>query len=191
MAKIGLLSAISFMLMFFELQLPIFPSFLKLDLSELPVVIGAMALGPMAGVCIELVKDLLNLTKTTSGGIGEIANFVMGCALVIPIGAVYKKYRTNAGYIAGAVAGTALMIVAGCVLNYYVLIPMYTKFMPVEAIIEMARIINGAVVDMKTLVLFTIAPFNLLKGACISVIGYVMFVALKPMLMRSARSANA
>ncbi len=189
LAKIGLLSAIAFILMFFEIQVPIFPEFLKFDLSGVPVVISTLAMGPAAGICTELVKDLLNLTKTTSGGIGEVANFLIGSSLIIPIGILCKKNLNLTNFAIGSVIGVALMVVVACALNYYVLLPMYTKFMPIEAIVEMAKAINKSVVDVKTLLIFSIGPFNLVKGIIITVFSYVLFKALRPVIISQRKAA--
>ncbi|MCI8342794.1 MAG: ECF transporter S component [Firmicutes bacterium] len=182
--KIGMLGAVSIVLMMFELALPIFPTFLKIDISDLPALIGAVTMGPLAGVMIELVKNVLHLFKTSTAGVGELANFIVGVALVLPTGMFYKKYKNVLGFAAGAVLGCILMVIAACIFNYYVLIPAYAVAFgaPVEAFVEMAGSINSAVVDLKTLVFFAIAPFNVIKAVLVSVIGYPMCSMLKKVL---------
>ena len=182
LAKIGVLAGIGFILSLFEFVLPIFPSFLKLDIGIMPAVIGSLTLGPVAGVCIELVRNLIDISKTSSGGIGQLANFIMGSSLVIPMGILYKRSQNARGYIIGALLGMVLMAIVACPMNYFVLIPMYSRFIPIDAIIELAKAINPIVVDMRTFILFVIVPFNLLKGAIIFIIGFVLYKALKPVL---------
>ena len=135
--KIGMLSAVSIVLMMFELALPIFPSFLKLDISDLPALVGAVTMGPVAGVMIELVKNLLHLLKTSTAGVGELANFLVGVALVLPMGICFKKHKNLLGYVQGVVLGTVCMVAVACVFNYYVLIPAFAVAFgaPVEAFV--------------------------------------------------------
>lgn len=184
LVKIGMLSAVSIVLMMFELALPIFPSFLKMDVSDLPALVGAVTMGPMAGMLIELVKNILHLFKTSTAGVGELANFLVGIALVLPIGVLYKKNRSLMGFIQGAVLGCIAMVVVACIFNYYVLIPAFAVAFgaPVEAFVEIANKINGAVVDLKTLVFFAIAPFNVIKAIIVSIIGYPLCKLLAKVL---------
>ena len=95
--QIGMLAAVAVILMLFEIPLPFAPSFYKIDFSEVPVLVGCFAMGPVAGALIELVKILLNfvLTGTSTAGVGEIANFVIGCALCVPAGIIYRRNRTR------------------------------------------------------------------------------------------------
>lgn len=174
MVKIGMLSAVSIVLMMFELALPIFPSFLKMDVSDLPAIIGAVAMGPLAGILIEFIKNALHLFKTSSAGVGEFANFIMGISLIIPIGFFYKKKKNLMSFVQGAVVGCILMVVMACAFNYYILIPAYAVAFgaPIEAFVEIANKVNSSVVDLKTLVFFAIAPFNVIKAIVVSVIGY-------------------
>lgn len=182
--KIGMLSAVSIVLMMFELALPIFPSFLKLDISDLPALVGAITMGPVAGVMIELVKNLLHLFKTSTAGVGELANFLVGIALVLPMGVCFQKHRNLLGYAAGAVLGTICMVAVACVFNYYVLIPAFAVAFgaPVEAFVEMAQAVNSHVVDLKTLVLLAVGPFNVVKAIIVAIIGYPVCKMAKQVL---------
>jgi riboflavin transporter FmnP len=161
--------------MLIEFAVPFFPSFLKIDASDLPALIGSMAMGPLAGVLIELVKNLLHLLRTSTGGVGEMANFLVGSAFVLPVGIISKKSKNLKGYLMGVSLGAIFMTAAACICNYYILIPLYSAFMPLEAILEMAKTANSAVVDLKTLIIFAVAPFNLLKAFLVSLIGYRLF----------------
>lgn len=183
LVKISVLAVLSFLLMMFEFPIPIFPGFLQLDFSDLPAIIGTISLGPVAGIFIELVKNLLHFVLVNrTGGIGEVANFVVGIALVIPIGLACRKSKSLKNFLLGAFLGTTLMIIVACIMNYFVLIPMYSKFMPIETIVAMANEISSLVVDLKTLVIFAIAPFNLLKAVIVSFIGFLVFRSLKSIL---------
>ena len=118
LVQIGMLSAIAIILMMFEIPLPFAPTFYKIDLSEVPVLVGCFAMGPMAGVLVELVKILLNfvMTGTSTAGVGEIANFIIGCSFCVPAGLIYRKNRTRKSALIGMAAGTVFMAFIGCFL---------------------------------------------------------------------------
>ena len=179
LTKIAMLSAVAGVLMLFEAPLWFAPSFYKLDLSELAVMIGALAMGPVAGALIELVKILLNfvLNGTITGGVGEVGNFLVGCAFVVPAALVYRRQRNVKSMLLGMVAGTAAMVLLGSVVNYYVLLPVYATVFgqPLEFFIQMGNAINPAIVDLQTFILFAVAPFNLLKGIIISVLTFLIY----------------
>ena len=169
----AMLSAIAAVLMVLEFPLPfVAPPFYKLDLSELPVLIGAFSLGPMAGVIIEAVKILVNflLNGTTTGGVGEIANFIIGCSFVLPASLIYKHKKTKGNAIFSMIIGTLSMAVLGVFINAYVMIPVYSNFMPIEQIIQMGKDIVPFIKDTLTFCIFCVAPFNLIKGVLISTI---------------------
>ncbi len=182
--KVGVLSAIAVIVMLFEIPLWFAPSFYKIDLSEVVVLIGAFALGPVAGAMIELIKVLLNLVfnGTITGGIGEAANFIIGCAMVVPAAIIYKKYKTIKGAIIGLIIGIVSMTVLGSLLNYVVILPVYAKLMPMEAIINAGNMVNKNIVDLKTFVLYAVAPFNILKGIISAVITLILYKKLSKVL---------
>lgn len=186
--NIGMLSAISFVLMYMDFPLPFFPEFLRIDLSDIPAVIGVFALGPVAGIFIELIKNLLYLVLkgTTSGGIGEIANFIVGISYIIPLGLVLKWSKNEKKSLYGVIIGLVSMLVVGAVGNYLFFIPAYSRFygMPIDTFVNMSNAVNPLVTDFKTMVLFAITPFNLIKGTVISFVGYFLYQMLKPALLR-------
>ncbi|WP_346707016.1 ECF transporter S component [Massilistercora timonensis] len=136
MAQVAMLGAIAVVLMLFEIPLPFAPSFYEIDFSEVPVLVGCFTMGPLAGVAIELVKILLNLVinGTATAGVGELANFLIGCALVLPAAIIYKRMHTRKGAIIGMATGTIFMTVVGCFLNAFLLLPTYAVAfgMPIE-----------------------------------------------------------
>ena len=177
----AMLGAIAGILMLVEFPLGfIAPSFYKLDLSEIPVLIGAFAFGPIQGVVIELIKLLIHLVLkgTSTGFVGELANLAMGCALVIPAGIIYKIKRTKTAAVIGMAVSTLFMGVVGVFLNAYVMIPLYSKFMPIEAIIEAGKAIFPAVTDTFTFCLCCVLPFNLIKGVLVSAVVAVIYKPL-------------
>ena len=182
MVMTAMLAAVSAVLMMLDFAMPIFPSFLKFDFSDLPALLGAFALGPLAGVFIELVKNLIHLLQTQTGGVGELANFLVGVALVLPAGFVYRFRKTRSGALLGMGAGVLTMAVAGGLANYFIVIPFYAQLMPLDAIIGMCSKIIPAVNSMETMILFTFVPFNLFKGVTVSLITYVVYKRLAPVL---------
>jgi len=190
-AQIGMLSAIAVVLMLFEIPLPFAPSFYQIDFSEVPVLIGCFAMGPLAGATIELIKILLNfaINGTITAGIGEMANLLIGCALCVPAGIIYKKNRTRRGALIGMAAGTVFMTVIGCFLNAYVLLPTYAKAfdMPIDGLLAMGTAINGSINSMMTFVMFAVAPFNLLKGVLVSLVVFLIYKKIAPILKVSRK----
>lgn len=182
--KIGMLAAISVVLMLFEIPLPFAPSFYEIDFSEVPVLIGAFAMGPVAGAAIELVKILLNLviTGTDTAGVGELANFITGCSLCLPAAIIYKRKKTRKGAMIGMVAGTALMVVIGCLINAYVMLPAYSAAfnLPIDALVQMGTAINPNITNLNTFVIFAVAPFNLLKAVLVSLIVLLIYKKISP-----------
>lgn len=186
LVQIAMLAAVAVVLRMFEIPVWFAPSFYKIDLSELPVLVGTFAMGPVAGCVIGALKELLYMliSGSATAGVGELANFLVVCAFVAPAGVIYKKKKTRKRAIVGMAVGTLCRTVVGCVLNAYVLLPAYGKAfgMPVASLIEMGTAVNGAVTDMFTFVMLVVAPFNLLKGAVISVITLLIYKFISPLL---------
>ena len=177
-AVIGMLGGVAGVLMLFEIPLVmIAPSFYGLDFSEIPVLIGTFALGPVAGILIELVKIMVKLLfkPTSTAFVGEFSNFVIGCSLLLPAGIVYRKRRTRKHAVIGMVMGTLMMAVIGAVLNAVIMLPFYAKVIPLEQIIAAGAEIWPAIDGIWTFVIFCVAPFNLIKGAVTSLSTAVIY----------------
>ena len=185
-AQIGMLGAIAVVLMLFEIPLPFAPSFYEIDFSEVPVLIGCFSMGPLAGVLIELIKIILNLciNGSVTAGVGELANFVIGCALVLPAAFIYKRKKTKKGAVIGLVTGTLFMTISGCFINAYIMLPTYAKAfgMPIEALVEMGTAVNASITDLMTFVIFAVVPFNLFKGVLVSIIVLLIYKKISPIL---------
>lgn len=184
--KIAILGAISFIIMMFDFPLWFAPSFYELDFSDVPALIGAFSLGPLAGIIIEFVKNALNvaLTGSITGGVGEIANFIIGALFVGTAGFIYKREKTRKMAVIGMIAGTIVMAIVGSLMNYFVILPVYSKLMPVEAILNMAKAVNTLIVDFKTLVIYAVFPFNILKGIVVSLITLPLYKRLSKVLSK-------
>jgi len=185
--QIAMLGAIATVLMLFEFPMPFLaPSFYELDFSELPVLIGGFAMGPVAGVLIELLKILLHLLikGTHTAFVGELGNFLIGCGMVIPASLVYRYMKTKKGALIGLICGTLCMSVAGAFVNAFLLLPAYGKAfgMPVEAFIEMGSAIHPSVNSLFKFCLMLVTPFNLVKGAIISVLTLLLYKRISILL---------
>ena len=186
MVSIAMLAAVAVVLMLFEFPLPFLPPFYKIDASELPVIIGAFAMGPWAGVLIELIKVLLNLLLdgTTTACVGEFANFLIGCSYVVPASFVYYYRKSKKSAVLGLAVGTLACAVVGCLLNAYLLLPAYSKAfkMDIEALIAMGTAANKAIDSMFTFVLLATAPLNILKCGLVSVITMLIYKPISRIL---------
>ncbi len=182
MVKISMLGVLAFIVMLIEMPLPFFPPFLKLDMSDLVALVTAFSMGPMAAILVVLIKNIIHLLRTSTGGVGEFANFVIGVAFVLPAGLIYYKNKNKRNAILGLIAGTITMALIGALANYYILIPFYSNFMPIDAIIGMARAANPLIVSVKTYVLYAVIPFNLIKGVIVSIVTLVIYKKISPLL---------
>ena len=185
-AVVGMLSAIAVVLFLFEIPLPFAPSFYELDFSELPVLIGSFALGPVAGVTIELCKILLKLVikGTTTAFVGDFANFIIGCSMIVPAAVIYHKFKSKKSAVVSLVTGTAVMTVFGSLFNAFYLLPAFAQLygMPLDAIIEMGSAINSSINSVATLVLFAVVPFNILKGALLTILTMLLYKHISPII---------
>ncbi len=186
LVRTAMLSALALILSFWETPVPIFPSFLKFDLADLPAVIGAITLGPIPAVMIVFIKNILKgFISSSSAGVGEVANFLIGGLLILPLGIAMRKNKTAKNFAIGAVSGIILMIISASILNVYVLLPMYEVVFnfPTEQVIAVSNAINPKITDLNTYILWIVVPFNLIKGALVMGLGYLLYIALrKPLL---------
>ena len=183
---IGVFSAISFVLMFFEFPLPFAPGFYKFDFSDIPALIGGFAAGPLVGVMIEFVKILLNLLiqGTATGFVGEIANFVVGAAFIVPATVIYRFKKTRKVALISCLAGTLCITIVGATLNAFFLLPAYATLFGsgIDTFIAAGTAINPAVSNLFTFCAFCVAPFNLVKGIADSAITFLVYKQLSPIL---------
>ena len=178
LVKISILAAIGYILMFIAVPIPaLFPDFLKIDISDLPVLLGGMALGPIAGIWIAFLKNLLQLVTgfSTTGGVGELANFIIGGSFVWIVSFIYSNKKNIKGVIIGLLLGIITMTIVGCIANYFLILPFYSKIMPIDQVINMGSIINPLITNKITFILWIIAPFNLIKSSLISLITLPMY----------------
>ena len=182
MTMTAMLAAVATVLMFISFSVPLMPSFIKLDFSELPALIASFAFGPLSGVTVCLIKNLVNLLFTTTGGVGELSNFVLGASFVFAAGTIYRMKKNRAGALIGAIAGAAVMAVISVFSNYYIVYPVYTAMMPMEVILNMYRTINPAVENLWDALLWFNLPFTFFKGMCSTAMAFVIYKPLSPVL---------
>ena len=184
----GLFGALSAVLMMFSFNVPLMPSFIKMDFSELPALIAAFSMGPISGMMVCLVKNLINLMFSTTGGVGELSNFILGCAFVVPAGLIYKKSKSKKSAFIGALVGDVFMAVFSVASNYFIVYPVYTMFMPMDAILGMYQAIySGADTLLKALLIFNM-PFTFIKGLCSVVITFIIYKHISPIIKGTHRS---
>ena len=181
---IAILSSVATVLMFFEIPLWFVPSFYEIDLSEIPVLIGGFAYGPVAGIIIEAVKIIVktSIKGSSTMGVGEIANFLIGISFVVPASFIYYRNKTKKNAIVGLIVGSMAMVIMGSLLNAYMLLPAYAYFLSssttvytVDSFVQMGMAVNPLIRNLFTFILFAVAPFNLIKGVLTSVIVILIY----------------
>lgn len=184
----AMLSAIAFVLMFLEFSVPIMPPFIKMDLSDLPELIGAFAMGPVSGVAICLIKNLLHLFMSMTGGVGELSNFILGACFVFPAGMIYRKWKGKKSAILGASLGSFLMAAVSVISNYYIVYPVYYNFMDKDAILTAYQAIFPGVENILQCLIVFNAPFTLVKGLFSVVITVLIYKHISPFLKGTNRA---
>ena len=179
MVKIGILGAIGYILMILNFPFPGFPAFLQIDFSDVPALIAALVMGPMAGIMVELLKNILDFMMTGSDTgipVGHFANFIGGVSFILPVYYLYKKTGTKKGMILGLIGGTIILAGFMSVMNYYVLLPLYSKLLNW----------NMSGPEIRTYITAAIIPFNLIKGSIIAVVFLLLFDKLKGWLAKES-----
>lgn len=189
LAVIAVMGAVAAVLMLLSFSLPIIPSFIKMDFSELPALIAAFSMGPMAGVGVCFVKNLVNVFLTTTAGVGELCNFLLGAAFMIPAGLLYKKHNSLKGAMIASLAGAAVMAVISLPVNYFLTYPAYSQFLgfPTEAILDLYRAINPNVNTLFEALLWFNVPFTFVKGLCDVLLTFLVYKRLSPVIKKAAR----
>ncbi|MBR1532352.1 MAG: ECF transporter S component [Eubacterium sp.] len=181
-AGCGMLTAAAVVLQYLEIPIPFIPSFIKLDFSDLPELIGAFAYGPLAGVVIALVKNIIHLAVSQSGYIGELSNFILGAVFAGVAGLVYKKHRTMKGALVGGIVGALAMAAISFPSNLYIVYPFYYNFMPKEVVLEAYQAIVPSMKSIEQSLLVFNMPFTFIKGILCVVISMLIYKPLRPIL---------
>lgn len=191
-AMTAILSAVATVLMFISFSLPIIPSFIKLDFSELPALIAAFSMGPVSGMVVCFIKNLVNLTMSTTGGAGELCNFLMGVTFVVPAGLLYKFRKDRWGALWGSLLGAVIMALTSFPINYFITYPFYTATMlSEEAILSMYQAINPAVETLAQALLWFNVPFTFFKAACDVAITFAVYKRISPLIHGQGKRLQA
>jgi riboflavin transporter FmnP len=178
-AMLGALSAVLMMLSF---SVPFMPSFIKMDFSEMPALVASFSMGPVSGVLVCLIKNLINVTMTTTGGVGELSNFVLGVCLVLPAGLIYRRRKNRVSALVGALVGSLVMAIVSLPSNYFVMYPVYSKFMPIEQIVGMYQAIFSGVDGLFSCLLIFNVPYTFLKGAIDTLLTFLIYKHISPLI---------
>lgn len=191
----AIFSCMAGILMLVEIPLFFAPSFYKLDLSEIPVFICTFYLGPIAGVVSELIKVTIKLLLkgTTTAFVGDFANFAVGCSFVLPASVLYHARPGKKSALYGMVVGALVMTVFGSAFNAVYLLPKFSQLygIPLDAIVGMGTQINHSINSVSTLVLFAVVPFNILKGVVVTVLTFLLYKRISPILHRTDAKKQA
>ena len=172
---VGVFAAISTILMFIEMPIPFMPPFLKIDLSGVPILIMGFMYGPLPAIYVTIIKDAIHMLSSQTGCVGEFADMIILCSFSVVSSLLYRKNPSRKGVVISVLAGAATITVVGSLANKFMLIPFYSKIMPLEAIIEACHAVNPMVDSMNAYILFGAAPFNLIKGLILSVLTLLLY----------------
>lgn len=178
----AMLSAVGFILMFLEFSVPFMPGFIKMDLSELPALIGAFSMGPVCGVMVCLLKNILHLFVSSTGGVGELSNFILGAVFVLPAGLIYRYKKSRKGALIGSVLGAVIMGIFSIFANYFITYPVYYNFMPKEAILAAYQAILPSVKNIQQCLIYFNMPFTTIKGLFSVAITFLIYKPISPIL---------
>lgn len=186
--RIAMLTAIASLLMIIEFPLPIFPGFYKFDFSYFPVVIATFSMGPVAGIATAVLKNLISFIAggvfTDSAGIGALGDMLMGLSFIIPAGLIYKKRHTKKGAFAALGIALACVCVVSCAINYWVLIPLYSKAFGLDAVLAMAQKACGWIKNVKGVIVLGTLPFNFVKWLLISLLTLFTYKKLSGTILK-------
>ena len=182
----ALMGAIGFVLMMLEFGVPVVPSFIKFDVSELPALIASFAYGPLFGVLVCFIKNALHLLVTNTAGVGELANFLMGIFFVVPAGAIYRALKNRKGALIGSVVGAVSMGIGCVAVNYFISYPIYYQIMIPKAVILSAYQAILPWVDsiFVSLLIFNL-PFTTVKGFIVALVCFLIYKKLSPILKKT------
>ena len=184
MTKVAMLSVIGFVLMYFQLPLTfVAPPFMKLDISDLPVLMGAFTMGPVYGIIIAALKNLMHIIfkGTMTAGVGELSNFIISSTFALVSSYIYRKHKTYKGAVLSMTVGVLAMTILAMASNYFVVFPLYGKVMPMDAIIAMGSAITPKITGLFTMMIYSVLPFNLIKGFTTSAVMMLVYKKISPL----------
>lgn len=186
-ASTGILAAAAFVLQYVELPALLMPGFIKFDFSDLPALIGAFTLGPVYGVIIELIKNLMHSLVSNSFGVGEISNFILGAVFVGVAGTIYRLNKSKKGAVIASFIGAIAMALISFPSNLFFVYPVYYNFMPKETIIAAYQAIFPGVKTIEQCLMMFNVPFTFIKGMCNVAITFLIYKKLSPIIKETDR----
>lgn len=187
-AMTAMLGALSFVLQLLEFPIPfLIPSFIQFDFSDLPALIASFSMGPISGIAVALIKNTTHLLITTTGGVGELANFLLTAIFVGTAGLIYQIKKSRSGALIGSLTGALVMSLLSVPLNLFLTYPFYYTLMPKAAILAAYQTIFPFVTDIYTCLWLFNAPFNLFKGLTVAIITFFIYKYISPLIKGTAR----
>lgn len=180
----AMLTAVGTVLQYLEISIPIMPSFIKLDFSDLPELIGAFAYGPVAGVVICLLRNLIHMAVSQSGFVGELSNFILGATFALVAGLIYRKKKTKKNAFIAGISGAVAMALVSIVSNYFVIYPLYYNVVgiPEPAILDMYQLLLPSVDSIFQALLIFNLPFTFAKALICVIMAMVIYKPLSKLL---------
>ena len=176
-------SAVAAVLMMLSFNVPLMPSFIKFDFSELPVLIASFAIGPLGGAAVALIKNLINLIFTTTGGVGELSNFILSCIFAVTAGTIYKHHQTRKGAAVAALIGALTMAVAGVFSNYFIIYPLFSLIgWKSEMVLGLYQAVNPNIRNLWQALFIFNMPFTFIKGMVTFALSLPIYKKLSPII---------
>lgn len=185
LTRVAMLSVMAAILMYFKAPVVfVAPSFMKVDISDVPILLGAFSMGPVYGIVIAGLKNMLHLLLEGSdtGCVGELSNFIVSSTFAVVASLLYRRHRTFKGAMIALTFGVLAMTALAMASNYFFIFPIYSNFMPMEAIINMGHAITSRITDLWSMMIYAVLPFNLLKGFITSAVTMLLYKKLSPIL---------
>ncbi|MBO5506088.1 MAG: ECF transporter S component [Clostridia bacterium] len=175
LVMVAMLSAVATILMFIDFSVPFMPPFIKMEISEMPALIASFAISPLGGVLVCLIKNIINCLRTSTGCVGEFANFILGAVFAYTAGVIYKHNKNKMGALWGCIVGSVVMGLLSVPINYFITYPMYAKVLPLEAIIGMYKEIFGGVDGLLSCLVIFNLPYTIIKGLLDAIITFLIY----------------
>ncbi len=186
--KVSILGALAGLISILDISIPFIPAFYKIDLSEVITILAGFSLGVLPAICVEALKIAVNfvLNGTSTFGIGEFANFIMGLSFVLPATILYHKNKSKKQAITGLLVGGISLVIVSSFMNYFILLPTYAYFfqMPMRALIDMGSALNPSISGLTSFIIFAVIPFNILKATLTSVVIVLIYKKITPLLKK-------
>ena len=182
---VAVFSAIATILMSFGFPLSaIAPSYLEIEFSDLPALLTSFSLGPVWGVLVSLIKNLINLTLTKTGGVGELSNFLLSATFVYISGAIYKRNKTKRTAFIATLCGLISTVIISVFTNYFLVYPVYVELYSFDVVLNMSKALIPSIDSTLDIILIFNAPFTFLKGLLNTILTFIIYKRLSPIIQK-------